>query len=118
MEGFRDPNGNVPTSSAIYYLTTTALDAGNTLALLNIDQSTPNVFPSQSDTESFAPQQQITVEARLWVQDRVKMDTFVLDFNVISVPEPTSGLVAAALLAIYILRIRVSGPKRLRLVAI
>ena len=91
-----------PPPGAIYYLNTTARDGATTLASLNIDQSTPDPgFSRKSDTESFAPTQQISVEARLWLQDGVRMNTYLLDFNVVTVPEPLSGLVSAVLIAAY-----------------
>jgi hypothetical protein len=102
-QGFQDLNlASNPPPSAVYYLQTTARDGATTLASLNIDQSTPDPgFTRKSDTESFAPTRQISVEARLWLQDGVKMNTYLLDFNVVTVPEPTSGLVSAALIAAY-----------------
>ncbi len=91
-----------PPPGAIYYLNTTARDGAATLASLNIDQSTPDPgFSRKSDTESFAPTQQISVEARLWLQDSVRMNTYLLDFNVVTVPEPLSGLMSAAMIAAY-----------------
>jgi hypothetical protein len=99
-QGFQSLSGNNPPASAIYYLRTTALDGATPLATLNIDQSNaPGFFTRESDTESFAPRQQITVEARLWLQDGVQMNTYVLDFNV--VPEPASGFLGAVLMASY-----------------
>jgi hypothetical protein len=88
-----------PADGAIYYLKTTALDGATTLASLNIDQSTSPWFERESATQSFAARQQISVEATLWLRDGVRMDTYLLDLNVVNVPEPTSGFLAAALMA-------------------
>jgi hypothetical protein len=85
-----------PPATATYYLQTTAFDGASSLATLSIDQSTPDPsFTAKSDTASFPPIQQISVEARLWLQDGVEMNTFVLDFNVVTVPESTSAVATA-----------------------
>jgi hypothetical protein len=97
--GFQGPTGS-PTPGAIYYLKTAALDGATSLASLNIDQLTPGSgFTRKSDTKSFAEKQQISVEASLWLRDGVNLSTYVLDFNVVNVPEPTSGFLAAVLTA-------------------
>jgi hypothetical protein len=95
-QGFQDLTfDGDPPASAIYYLKTTARDGATSLASLNIDQLT-----SQRDTQSFAPTQQLSVESTVWLRDGVKMNTYLLDFNVVSVPEPaTSGFLAVVLVA-------------------
>jgi hypothetical protein len=99
-QGFQSLSGNVPPAGATYSLDTTALDGATSLASLNIDQSiaVPD-FSRQSNTQSFAAKQQISVEADLWLQDGVTLDTYLLDFNVVNVPEPTNGFLAAVLMA-------------------
>jgi hypothetical protein len=102
-QGFQGPGFELqPPAGAIYHLRTTAFDGPTSLATLNIDQTTPDPgFSRKSDTESFAPTQQISIEARLWLQDGVRMNTYVLDFNVVTVPEPACGFLAGALIAAY-----------------
>ena len=97
-QGFQDPSfASDPPAGALYYLKTTARDGATSLASLNIDQLTPGSgYVRKSDTRSFAATQQMSVEARLWLQQGVRMDTYVLDFNVVNVPEPVSGFLLAA----------------------
>lgn len=92
--GFRDPlTFNVP--DAIYYLKTTARDGITNLASLSINESTPALGYSQkTDTKSFAAKQKISVTANLWLLDGVAIDTFLLDFNVVNVPEPATAIMA------------------------
>ncbi len=94
-DGFQSLTGGVPPAGATYYLDTSAFDGAANLASLDIDQSSS----SDSDTQSFAAKQQISVEADVWLQDGVAMHTYALDFNVVNVPEPTNGFVAAVLMA-------------------
>ena len=99
--GFHDPfTFNVP--DAIYYLKTTARDGITNLASLTINESTPAPgYFQKSDTKSFAAKQKISVETDLWLRDGVAIETFLLDFNVVTVPEPASALMAmVGLLAI------------------
>jgi hypothetical protein len=96
-QGFQDLHLDYyPPASAIYYLKTTALDGATGLASLNSDQSSP--VPA---TQSFAAKQQISVETSVWLRDGVRMNTYLLDFNVVNVPELTNGVLAAVLIAIY-----------------
>jgi len=92
-----------PPAGAIYYLKTTALDGATSLASLNIDQSTQG-----PDTQSFAAKQQISVETSLWLRGGVQMNAYVLDFNVVNVPEPRIGFLAAVLIATCGLRVSIS----------
>jgi hypothetical protein len=111
-QGFQNLNATGtfdPPASAIYYLKTTALDGATSLASLNLDQSSPGSgYIRKSDTQSFAAAQQLSVESRLWLQDGVRMDTYVLDFNVVTLPDPAGGFMAAAVV------LGVCGVKRRR----
>ena len=94
QSGFRPLSFPTP-DAAYYYLKTSATDVITTLASLSIDESTPmHDYAQQSDTKSFGPKQGIHVTANLWMQDGVGIDTFLLDFNVVTVPEPASVLLA------------------------
>jgi hypothetical protein len=102
-QGFQDLSlTSVPPAGSVYSLKTTALDGATALASLNIDQSTQGPYSSRNaDTRLFDPRQQISVETTLFLQNRVAMDTYLLDFNVVSVPEPTSAFLTAVLVTTY-----------------
>lgn len=93
-QGFQSSDGDYPPpASTVYSLQTTASDGATTLALLNSDQTRRGSY-----TQTFAARQQLSVEAGIWLQDGVKLNTFMLDFNLVNVPEPTLGFLAATLL--------------------
>lgn len=109
-DGFRGQSGSVATDVE-YYLETTVRDGTTSIASIYIDESTPGAgFIGKSDTESFTARQQISVEAELWLEggfnDGVRMDTFMLDFNVVTVPEPASAMLVVTFIGCCICRVR------------
>jgi len=97
---------DLPPSGSIYSLNTTAYDGATPLLSLNVNQfaSTPgSFFTRRWDTGSFAPQQQVHVLTSVSLQNGpIAMDTYLLDFNVVTVPEPTTGrLVALVMVACF-----------------
>jgi hypothetical protein len=99
------PFGEEP-PNATYYLRTSADDGGASVASLSIDQSTvPTGYDQRLDSESFSPRQKLSIQSEVWLQGGAGIETFLLDFNVIRVPEPASamlvivGLVATSVMA-------------------
>jgi hypothetical protein len=91
---------DIPPPDAIYSLKTTAFDGPTALASVSLDQAAPpSYFGKWSNSKSFTGTQQVSVESTLWLQNGVALDTYLIDFNVVTVPEPTSGFLAAALIA-------------------
>jgi hypothetical protein len=87
-------------SSPDFYLDTVAFQptASSNLAEVYFDQSTAKSGAAQKSA-SFAAQQQISIDTGVWLENGVSISTYVLDFNVVNVPEPTSGFLAAVLMA-------------------
>lgn len=115
-QGFQNLSlNNVPPAGATYSLNTiaTTSDGTTSLASLQIDQSTQGgYFSRNSATQAFPANQQIHVQTTLRLQNGVAIDTYVLDFNVVTVPEPMSGFLAIMLLTGCGLRRRCDNLRR------
>jgi hypothetical protein len=101
-QGFSNPNGTTLPSGATYNLDTTALEtnASSKLAEIQFNQSTAgSYFSTQSAKQSFEATQSISVESKIWVENGIAVDTFILDFNV--VPEPGGAIMLVALVATF-----------------
>lgn len=101
QSGFADPlSFNAP--DATYYLKTILRDGATTIDTLLIDQATtPIGYQQKLDISQFSPRQKISVESQIYLQDGVSIDTYLLDFNLVTVPEPASGLAAIAGLFVF-----------------
>jgi hypothetical protein len=111
-QGFRALMDGDPPTSALYHLITTASTDSTSLASLQIDHLSPGAyFERQSDTKEFAAQQHLEVESRVFVENGVRMDAFLLDFNVVTVPEPAIAFYLAVLVVSYLSSARVARSK-------
>lgn len=107
QSGFSDPQSWEP-PDATYYLKTTIRDGTATIDTLSIDQATvPIGYHQKLDTSQFTPRQKISVESNIWLRDGVAINTYLLDFNLVTVPEPAGvSLALVGLIALVVLPIR------------
>jgi hypothetical protein len=76
----------------IYHLMTSVFDGNDEIASLYVDQAMAiEPFARLVDTDQFDNRQKITIESEIWLQDDAGINAFLLDFNVVNVPEPVSA---------------------------
>jgi hypothetical protein len=112
--GFHDPNNFQNAPDATYQLRTDAREGATEVASLYIDQATvPVGYYQKLDSESFSPRQKLSIESVIWLQDGVALRTYLVDFNVIAVPEPAGAM----MVVVGIVAVGLIGPLRRRIVS-
>ncbi len=99
-------------------MTTRVLSGLDVLATAYFDQTdggSPLLSTAMTDTAAFGPASPLTVETEIWLQEGARLRTYVVDFNVVSVPEP--GTLLLALLLGGLGAVSLAGRKRMRMAA-